>query len=117
MRGREYRRWREEIVVKKRLRVYAKNYGPYRWYSFRDANLQPVNHPTWINLIGTEDNFKAKSHTTDYQDTRHTRKYSANRNKNHFRGIRGKNKTTREYEKKEFRKILIENELKHVNTR
>ena len=109
MRGRDYRRYVEEIKLKKRLRRVC--YWRW-WYSgFTSLNNITTDKPTLADQIGTDNYKRYKTHTTSSWDTRDKMKYSPNRNKkSYYRGRSYSN--TREYSKNEFIKILKENGIK-----
>ena len=100
MRDRAYRRYVEEIVVKKRLRSVIHTY----WFHFVDANKIKIRNPMLKDFIGTESNFRFKTHVTTKGDTDHKVKYSPNKSKPHWRD--SAKRGTREKEKRKFINIL-----------
>ena len=74
MRDRAWRRYMEERIVIRRLN----NIRGY-WYRFTDANGLYTTNPTLKDLIGTENAFRYKTHTTTKWDSKNKKKYSPNR--------------------------------------
>lgn len=105
MRDRAWRRYREELIVIKRIRRL--NYYTWSYHRFTDANGNKINHPKTIDFISTNFNFKYKTHTTKCNDTRIKEKYSPNKSKIHWRNKGSIN--TREGQKIMFYKILKDN--------
>ena len=75
MRDRVYRRYMEERKVIKRL-CNIRGY----WYRFNDANGLYTEAPALADFIGTENNFRYKTHTTTKWDSKYKEKYSPNKN-------------------------------------
>jgi hypothetical protein len=71
MRGRMWRRYKEECVVLRRVRKWSS----YHWYRFNDVNKIRINKPLWIDSIGLQSTYKSKSITTTKWDTRHKNKW------------------------------------------
>jgi hypothetical protein len=109
--GRSNRRWKEEVIVKRRLKSLSYRSG---YWNFHDANDDKVDSPSWKDFIGRPENFMFKTYTTDSRDSEYKVKYSANRNKGYYRD--GGKKGTREREKQNFLNILDEYELRSVNS-
>jgi len=106
MRDRAWRRYMEERIVIKRLRWYS--WGIWSWRGFEDVNKISHQHPKFSDTIGTQNNFRFKTHTTTKWESNYKTKYSPNRGPRHWRdGFK-----TREKDKKIFLKILKENGLK-----
>jgi hypothetical protein len=108
MRNRSWRRWTTENIVKRRLKIKSQNYG-WRFYS---SNGDKLRNPSWVDMIGTNYHFDAKTDLLSY--TKWTkRKYSPNRNLT-WRDLipRRESFGTREKDKREFIKILQENGLR-----
>lgn len=103
MRGRSWRRYREEVVLKRRLSnaLYINGY----WRGFFDANNLKIDKPTIASYVMTDNYFRFKTHTTTNWDSRVKDKYSPNK-----RAIWYRKSTinTREYDKKEFNRIMEE---------
>jgi hypothetical protein len=106
MRDRAWRRYVEEHIVIRRLRAQCNFF--WRWRGFEDVNKISHQHPKIKDYIGTENNFRYKTHTTTKWDTYHKVKYSPNKGKGYWRD----GSKTREKDKKLFFKILKENGLK-----
>ncbi len=100
MRGRSWRRFKKEVVVKKRLKKFLYSY----WWSFMNIN-HSYGEPTIIDFIGKIEYFHSKTLTTDKYRSKSKVKYSLNRNKDYWRDHKVK---TREYQRKVFRDILKE---------
>jgi len=111
MKGRANRRWREEVIVKKRLKSLS-----YRssCYNFHDGNDDRISSPTWKDFIGRIESFMFKTYVTHRWDSRHKVKYSGNRTKGYYRDP-GK-KGTRIYDKQNLLNILEEYGLRSVNS-
>jgi len=107
MRDRAWRRYVEERVVIRRLHWYS-NSVIWSWRGFEDVNKISHQHPKFSDTIGTQNNFRFKTHTTTKWESNYKTKYSPNRGPRHWRdGFK-----TREKDKKIFLKILKENGLK-----
>lgn len=105
MRGRAWRRHKEELIVKKRLgKIVYQHY----WRMF-NLNQSMVGSPTLIDFIGKKEHFLAKTLSTESYDTKNKVKFSPNKNKNYWRDFKNQ---TREHQKKIFFDILKENGLK-----
>lgn len=100
MRGRSWRRFKEEVVVKRRLRRFLHFY----WWRFGNIN-QSYGDPTIIDFLGKLEHFQSKTLTTDKHRTKTKVKYSPNSNKDYWRDHKFQ---TREYQRKIFRNILKE---------
>lgn len=111
MKGRANRRWREEVIVKKRLKSLSYRSG---YYNFHDGNDDKIDSPTWKDFIGRVENFMYKTYVTHKWDSRHKVKYSGNKTKGYYRdpGRKG----TRESEREKFFNILEEYGLRNVNS-
>lgn len=72
-----WRRHKEEIKVISRLK--SRRYSRWR---YMDANGIKVYNVNWVDLIGTYDQFRSKTMTTDYWSSRSKGKYGK-RNKSH----------------------------------
>jgi hypothetical protein len=105
MRGLAWRRYMEERIVIKRMSRY--NSRLWNWSGFEDVNKISHQHPKLADIIGTNDNFRFKTHVTTKWDSKYKTKYSPNRGPRNWRD--GKN---REKDKRIFLKILKENGLK-----
>ena len=104
MRGRAWRRFKQEIVVKKRLSGHMHSH----WWAFQNVNKSYSSEATLIDFLGTKEYFLAKTLTTGKHDTKNKVKFSPNKNYNYWRDYIN---DTREYQKKVFRIILKENGL------
>jgi hypothetical protein len=103
MRGRAWRRWKQETIVKKRLRTKC-NY--YYWRILTVNNSKTLT-PTLMDLLARKEHFNSKTLTTDKYTTKLKNKFSPNRGKS-GNWSRDGNKNTREWNRKELKKILIE---------
>lgn len=103
-RDRAWRRHIKDVHTIRRLKFKALR----QWY-FRTANFERVSSPMITHCIKTEIEFKAKTLSTLNYDSRNKVKFSPNKSKEYWRYKGGK--STREFEKLNFRKILKENEL------
>lgn len=108
MRTRSWRRYKEELIVIKRLKKL--NYRGWYHYAFSDANGIRSRNPLTLDFIGTRDNFRYKTNTSDNWSTNNNEKYSPNKRKGYWRS--GNHNGTREYDRKEFLNILREHGLK-----
>jgi hypothetical protein len=96
----------EQIVVFRRMAWRRR----YRYWRFVDANKNVRAYACFEHYIGTESEFRAKTHTTTKWDTKHKTKYSPNKCRSGWR-YKGEGKT-REEVKWDFLKILRENGLR-----
>jgi hypothetical protein len=110
MRDRAWRRHIEERWVKKRISIIC-NRIKFYWRGLTDINGFSTQHPIFKDYIGREENKMYKTFYTSYHDSKNKIKYSPNKNKPYYRDGRRK-KSTREYKKREFFKILKENGIK-----
>ena len=104
MRDRAWRRFKHEIVVKKRLSRHMHSH----WWAFQNVNKSYSSEATLIDFLGTKEYFLAKTLTTEKHDTKIKVKFSPNTN---YKSWRDHINDTREYQKKVFRIILKENGL------
>jgi hypothetical protein len=109
-RDRAWRRHIEEKQVKKRITRLSNKTKSY-WRFLEDVNGFNFQFPKLKDYIGRIENFMFKNYTTDKYLSRNKVKFSPNKNKPYFRDGR-KKLSTREYKKREFLKILKENEIK-----
>ena len=109
MRTREWRRHKQETIVRKRL----KKFHSFRWYLFETANGDRIRNHIWCDEIGTPDSFFYKSHTTNNY-YRYNTKYSPNNSVGYYRDARPKGESmgTRELDKRQLLKILKENGIR-----
>jgi hypothetical protein len=110
MRTRQWRRFKLEIIVKKRL----KKFSTQNWYIFKTANLDKIQHHDWVDTIGTKDFHFFKSHTTFRYHSCKSTSYSPNKNRSfyRFKKLNRESFGYRECDKREFFKILKEHGLK-----
>jgi hypothetical protein len=106
MRGKAWRRHMEEIIVFRRMRWKRR----YSYWRFIDANNILRRAIRFEHFIGTEGEFRAKTHTTTRWDTRNKMKYSPNKCVSSWR-YKGEGRT-REEQKADFLKLLRENGIK-----
>jgi hypothetical protein len=102
MRDRSWRRYTQDLKIKKRL---LKN---RYYYYFRTVNGERIIRPIWCERIGTSEYFFFKLHTTSKFDSKYKTKYSPNKKYSYFRDIRKNLDSlgTRESDKRDFLKIL-----------
>jgi hypothetical protein len=108
MRGRAWRRYVEEKVVKRRINLLITS---SHWWRFYNINGSKCSHPTILDHLGSKEHFNAKTITTDSWSSKHKVKFSPNKTKGYWRD-EGRYEQTREFNKKCFLKILKENGLK-----
>lgn len=109
MRDRAWRRHMQEKIVKRRIKNI--NNSTDWWYSgYDDVNGINRQHPKLADYIGGSHYKMFKSYTTTRCDSKHKTKYSPNKGKCYWRG--NEKKGMREYDKREFLKILKENGLR-----
>lgn len=104
MRDRSWRIWKGNLILKKRIKRIRRN----KYFPFYNNAYVKILDFTWVDFISAYETKKYRSIVTDKWDTRWKTKYSPNRSKMYWRGISGKNKTTRELERAEFHKIKQE---------
>jgi hypothetical protein len=110
MRTRAWRRYKQEVIVKKRL----KKFNSDTWWGYTTPNGDKIKSHIWSDDIGSAESHFYKSNVTRKSDSRYEIKYSPNRRYSYYRDMK-KNKDsfgTRELDKKDFLKILRENGLK-----
>lgn len=109
MRTREWRRYKEECIVKKRLRAINCRY----WWYFHDVN-NVKKQPDWTDFVGMPIQHMYKSYVTKSNDSKYKAKYSPNKGKlwrDHNK------KGTREKDRVSFNKMLeLEYGIKHNYT-
>lgn len=110
MRDRAWRRYIEEKWVKKRL-YFISNKSRWYWRGLEDINGFNIQNVKLKDYIGKVENFMYKNYTTDKYSSKNKIKYSPNKNKPYYRDGK-KRLSTREYNKKEFLKILKQNGIK-----
>ena len=100
MRGRMWRRYKQDCIIMKRMRKWSGHY----WYRFSDVNKIMIEKPLWIDSIGLQHIYILKKTRTRKWDTRHKSKWGK-------RGKRNYNYSsdyyTRIKDKVRFRKELI----------
>jgi hypothetical protein len=107
MRGRAWRRYVEEKVVKKRLKFFTMAHS----YSSININGSKTKHPLISDYLSLKEHFDAKTIKTSNWSSKYKIKYSPNKTKGYWRD-EGRYKQTREFNKKYLLKILKENGLK-----
>lgn len=109
MRTREWRRFKMEILVKRRLKKFFLT----SWWSFETPNGDKIKDHIWVDEIGTSQSFFFKSHTTK-QYSKYVQKYSPNKSNGYGRDNRPKGDSlgTRESDKRQLLKILKDNGLR-----
>jgi hypothetical protein len=115
MRGRSWRRYKMEVIVKRRLKKFHSN----SYYRFKNVNGDAISSHLWIDDIGGKDSYFYRSHTTSKWDSRNSAKYSPNKTNSYYRDTKKKGESTgiREKDKIIFLKILKENGLRCYNTK
>lgn len=112
MRSRAWRRYMEECVVKRRLKL-TQSQG---WYHFSDINRRPIRSPIWTDFIGTCVQNMFKTYTTKVSDSKYKIKYSPNSPRCYWRD--GGRKGNREKDRRKFKRMLeYEYFIKHFNTK
>lgn len=103
MRGRCWRRYKQDVKVIKRLKALV------RYYTVMDANQNKISDYKWTDFIGTETHFLYKSCTTS--DSRYKDKWGRK-----GRGYYDNDGMTRIKDKKLFKKMLEQDYgIKHLN--
>jgi len=112
MRTRDWRRYKLEVIVKRRLKKFNSE-GSW-WGRYTTPNNDKIKNPVWSDEIGSEDSHFYKTGVTRRGDSRYEIKYSPNRKFSYYRDKkkRGESLGTRESDRKEFLKILKEYGLK-----
>lgn len=105
MRGIAYRRFIQNIIVKRRLKKFFINYWRYT-----DLNGYNIQTPKWIDSIGSSSQHFYKSHTTDRHESRFKTKYSPNKSFGYNRDTKKSRQSTgrREGDKRLLLKVLKE---------
>lgn len=109
MRTRDWRRYKQELIVKRRLKKFNSS-----WWGYTTPNGDRVKSPIWSDNIGSSESHFYKSNVTRRSDSRYEVKYSPNRKYSYYRDMK-KNRDsfgTRELDKRQFLKILKENGLR-----
>lgn len=108
MRTRSWRRFTQELKVKKRLKLKAQNHS-WRFYA---PNGHIIQSPSWTDFIGTNYSHTFRLKNQSYSRYNNTR-YSSN-SSNNYRDVKPNRDSlgTREGDRREFLKILKENGLK-----
>lgn len=105
MRTRAFRRYMEEVKVIKRIKNQRRIY----YWGYRDCNNIRLQNPIWVNQLGSEDHFNFKTITTTVHDSKNKCKYGkCNRS-------RWRDGIYRAKDKRQFMKLLNDNNLKHRN--
>lgn len=103
MRGRAWRRYQQDLVFIRRLKLRI---GMSNYWRFKDVNHISINKITISSLVNHKDSHMYKSYVTTRYDSRYKSKYSSNRGGYY----RDKNKIgNRESDKVKFLRILKEN--------
>lgn len=111
MRTRDWRRYKLEVIVKRRLKKFNSECS---WWNYITSNDDKIKNPIWSDEIGSKDSFFYKTGVTRRCDSRYEVKYSPNRKYSYYRDMK-KNRDsfgTRELDKRQFLKILKENVLR-----
>lgn len=111
MRTRAWRRFKLELIVKRRLKKFN---SERTWYVFYTSNGYSIRNPIWCDHIGTQNANFYKTGVTRRSDSKYNIKYSPNRKFSYYRDYkkRGDSLGTREKDKAQFLKILKDNGLK-----
>jgi len=111
---RSIRRYSEEKIVIKRLKVSIYSYSFYR---FRDINDIPMDNPYWFDKIGTSDAFFFKTNFTTHFATKGKNKWGKKgKFKSRIRWSDFYGVDTRVNDKRLFKRNLEKNGLKHFPT-
>lgn len=105
LRGRAYKRYIQNVIVKRRLKKFFLNYWRYT-----DLQGYTIQNPKWTDSIGSKSQQLYKLHTTTQYDSKFKIKYSPNKSSGYNRD--SKKNGCRENDKRLFLKILKENGLK-----
>jgi len=101
MGGIAWRRHIEEKIVRKRLRFFARRFRVYR---FKSANEVDIQHPDWLDWLGTRMAQRVMSQGSPWRSQR--KRYSPNRGSEwHEWTTIGKSRIA---DKREFRYIMKE---------
>jgi len=111
MRTRDWRRYKLEVIVKRRLKKFNSESS---WWRYTTPNQDSIRNPVWSDEIGSQDSHFYKTGVTRRQDSRYEIKYSPNRKFSYYRDKKkqGESLGTRESDRREFLKILKEYGLK-----
>jgi len=111
MRTRSWRRYKLEVIVKRRLKKFNSEGA---WWAYINQNGDKIKNPTWSDGIGSEDSHFYKTGVTRRCDSRYEIKYSPNRRNSFYRDKKKYKDSygTREADKILFLKILKENGIK-----
>ena len=111
MRTRAWRRYKLEVIVKRRLKRFNSESS---WWRYITPNNDKIKNPIWSDEIGSQDSHFYKTGVTRRHDSRYEIKYSPNRRFSYYRDKkkRGDSLGTREADKRQFLKILTENGLR-----
>jgi hypothetical protein len=103
MRTRDWRRYKLELIVRKRL----KKFHSASWYRYQTPNGDKLQNYEWCDEIGSTDSFCYKSHSTA-RSSRYEIKYSPNKSRSYYGDIKPRKDSlgTRLLDKREFLKIL-----------
>jgi hypothetical protein len=113
MRTRDWRRFQEEKIYRRRIKQFCRN-----WYYFRTANGDKINDPLWVDFIGLQEFFFYKHGTTKRHDSKYKVKYSPNKTISYYRDHLKRDSLSfgiREKDKVLVRK-MIEDELREIET-
>lgn len=99
LRDRAWRRHTKDSHTVRRI----KNCMRSHWWGFMTSNGYRKSSPGFVDYINTDTEFKAKTLSTTSYDSRNKVKYSPNRSREYWRVG-----STRESDKRNFRKILKE---------
>ena len=110
MRTRQWRRYKMETIVRKRL----KRFNSESWWGYTTPNGDKMSNYIWSDEIGSQDSNFYKSHTTRKHDSRYSVRYSPNRKTSYYRDRKPKGESmgNRERDKVQLLKILKEYGLK-----
>ena len=104
MRTREWRRYKIEVLVKRRLKKFHSN----SWWGFQTPNGDKIKDHIWVDQIGSSESFFYKSHTS--KGYLKASKYSPNNTYSYHRDPKPKGDSlgTRELDKRQLLKLLKE---------
>ncbi len=109
-RDRAWRRNKQELILKKRIKIHSAKTTYYYW-GFFNSNEDQITQPIWVDHIGSKFTNFYKRDKTKVWTSKIKCKYSPNKNKGYYRDIRGKKSGCREKDKYSFQLILKENGL------
>jgi hypothetical protein len=115
MRNYQWRKYKLECIIKRKLKIYSSKHSPYYYSSFTDVNGFSHKSPLWINYLNTHIHYNIISYNTHRTDSKYKSKYSPNRSLRwRDKKVKGYSYSAREVDKILFKKILTEYGYKHL---